>query len=110
MDEILNFLNNNCVLFTATSKRRSGNRFFMNIEDAKRFCSSDKSQGKMYGEKWAYFFNKLSSVLESYPKECNINNKKRMIKFINDIYIEDNGKYDDLINYLGCTKKQKGIL
>ena len=82
-------------LFTSSEKSGYGGvKFMMTTEDAKKFCSDNRSKGNM----WAYFFTSIKNHILA-------NNTKPYpaIDLSSRIH-GDNGSFDWLIEELGLEK------
>ena len=87
------------LLFTASKISRSstgGIRFMMTVDDAKAWCSSDRSRGVLMGGEWAYFFYTVNDFLKAWPHP-----KGKVLDFSKCF---DNGKYDGTIASMGLRK------
>ena len=85
------------ILYTATEKGNStGPRFFMSIEDARRWCSDPVSQGVLHGTRWAYFFTSVHNYVQ-----CHWGTQKPVIDLRRAV---DDGSWDERIAAAGCTK------
>jgi len=92
-------LENYALLYTATETgNKSGIRFMMTLDDARRWCSSPDSAGTMYGTSWAYFYTTVARFLNrdmSYEVELDELDLRGQI---------DNGQWDERIAAAGCVK------
>ena len=93
-------LQNYALLYTATQRGTQKTnstqiRFMMSVEDARKFCESDLSEGKMYGSQWCYCWTSVWNFLyKAWTAGQGI--------VIDSM--ADNGSYDSKIENLGCKK------
>lgn len=58
---------NIALLYTCTACGNStGGHFFMEIDDAKKFCDDDRSRGVLHGTPWAFFWTSLKNYCGNY--------------------------------------------
>ena len=68
----------------------SHNMFIVTIEDAMKFCSDDRTKGKLYGKEWMYVWTTAVYYLS--------------VNDINElVFREDNGSQNHIIKELGIT-------
>lgn len=55
------------LLYTATEcGNATGGHFFMTIDDAKKFCSDERSSGVLHGTRWAFIWTSLKNYVGNY--------------------------------------------
>jgi len=85
-----------CFLFTSSfSGGFGGIRFLVTENEAKIFCSDERSKGIMHGGKWAYFYTTIANSFYNQGEQIKLSE------------IIDNGKYDWLLDELGIKKIPK---
>lgn len=55
------------IVWTATELgNNSDPHYFLNVEDAKKLCSDQRSKGVLHGTKWAFFWSSLKNYCGNY--------------------------------------------
>lgn len=88
---------NIAIIYTGTECGNfSGPKYFMKIDDAKKFCSDERSKGVLHGTKWAFFWTSLANYVG-----CYWDLSEHGIDFS---HFFDNGSRDGLLAELGIEK------